>query len=118
MGQDMTAAGCRYGPAWKSVVDRDSGCEDWRAYNEALSCVKKFFRLQYLEGREEAKLNWKSYLALVESKRGAASADRLKSDFELIGTYEGAQLRAAVESAADAELRSAQAEEAGAPIAA
>lgn len=88
----------KYGEAWKSTVDRNG--EAWRAYCEALSCVKTFLGTQALDGRDAARREWDAHLAVVSRRRGARGSERLKADFEIIGVHEGSALRAAAEAAA------------------
>lgn len=80
-----------YGPAWKSSVDHSS--EEWRAYCEAQSCVRRFLENELAMGRTAAGAEWRSYLDLVKSKRGEEGARRLEEDFRTIGIFEAADMR-------------------------
>ncbi len=83
----------RYNDAWKASVDRCG--EEWRAYCEAVSVLKRFFQNQVLRGRRLAVLDYETALQLKREKHGQqgdALAARLRSDFLLIGTHEGERI--------------------------
>jgi hypothetical protein len=86
-----------YSEEWKSVVSKSS--PEWRSYCEALSRVKRFFRLQLTSGRTLAVADFKQYVSLLEGdgeaqpRRVREAIDKLQSDFNLIGIHEGDRIR-------------------------
>lgn len=80
-----------YGAAWKAVVDRCG--EEWRAYCQALSCVRRFVRTEGRLGRDAAVREWRDHLAAIEFLHGPANTARLKADFALVGRHESDEVR-------------------------
>ena len=93
----MGAAPYLYSDDWKSAVPKSS--PEWRSYCEALSWVKRFFRLQLTSGRTLAVADFKQYVSLLEGEGGAQprrlreAIDKFQSDFNLIGIHEGDRIR-------------------------
>lgn len=89
-----------YSDEWKANVSKSSA--EWRSYCEALSRVKRFFRLQLSSGRTFAVADFKQYVSLLEGdgesrpRRVREAIDKLQSDFTLIGTHEGDRIKAEV----------------------
>lgn len=85
---------------WKSTVSKAS--PEWRSYCEALSRVKRFFRLQLTSGRNLAVADFKQYVSLLEGdgeaqpRRVREAIDKLQSDFNLIGIHEGDHIKAEI----------------------
>lgn len=79
-----------YSEAWKSEVDHAG--EEWRAYCEAVSLLKRYFLTRVAKGRRLAKLEYEATLVQKEEKLGARGkplVNRLRADFLLIGKHEG-----------------------------
>lgn len=86
-----------YGTAWKATVDRHG--QDWRAYCEAVHCLKTYYRDQLEYGKEAALDRYRAYCDDVAARPGgAARAERLRLDVQLIGRHEGRALRAAAQT--------------------
>lgn len=89
-----------YSDEWITTVSKSS--PEWRSYCEALSRVKRFFRLQLTSGRNLAVADFKQYVSLVEGdgeaqpRRVREAIDKLQSDFNLIGIHEGDRIRTEV----------------------
>lgn len=81
----------RYNDAWKATVDRSG--EEWRAYCEALSSVKRFLLTEARDGRDVARAQWQRHLQDTQARRGPKGIERLQHDFALIGVHEGQVLR-------------------------
>lgn len=82
--------GYPYGTVWKQSVQRSG--EEWRAYCEAVFCLKRYFRTKRLAGKDAAKAEYDGYCASLDHLPrggGARRVARLKSDFLLIGANEG-----------------------------
>lgn len=99
-----------YSEGWKSAVDRDG--PEWRSYCEALWRVKRFLRIELVEGRKSAVDDYHRYLGLLgagEKARPARALEaiaRLQVDFNLIGIHEGRQLREEVSRDLEHDQRS------------
>lgn len=86
-----------YGAAWKATVDRHG--QDWRAYCEAVHCLKTYYRDQHECGKDVALDRYRAYCDDVARRpSGAARAERLRLDVQLVGRHEGRALRAAVQA--------------------
>lgn len=87
--------GYPYGAAWKASVDR-TGAE-WRAYCEAVQCLKWYFRDKLQLGKAQASTLYERYCARVGAERGEVMMARLKRDFLLVGEHEGDAILADVQ---------------------
>lgn len=82
-----------YGTVWKATVDRHG--PEWRAYCEAVHCLKKYYRDQLEYGKETALDRYRAYCDGLAGRPGsAARAERLKFDVQLVGRHEGRAIRA------------------------
>lgn len=89
--------GYLYGAAWKAAVDRHG--HDWRAYCEAVHCLKTYYRDQLEYGKEAALDRYRAYCDDVAARPGGvARAERLRIDVQLVGRHEGRALRALMQA--------------------
>lgn len=90
-----------YSDEWKATVCRTSS--EWRSYCEALSRVRRFFRIQFTNGRTLAVADFKHYVSLLEGegstqpRRLREAIDKLQADFNLIGLHEGERIKEEVQ---------------------
>lgn len=82
-----------YTTEWQAAADKSG--EDWRAYCEATTLVKRFLKLELEEGRPVALHDYRKTIREIETqnRRSADQVKRLDQDFRLIGAHEAEVLR-------------------------
>ena len=82
-----------YSAEWKSGVDKSG--EEWRAYCESTSLVKRFLKIEIVEGRHYALQDYRQTLKQIETqrRRSAEQIERLDRDFRQIGAHEADVIR-------------------------
>ncbi len=90
-----------YTDTWKSTVDHNG--EEWRAYCEAVSCLRHYFRAQITDGKEVAKALHHEYIdgltgngsgkGKKKARRAPELVERLRIDFLIIGQHEGERIK-------------------------
>lgn len=71
----------RFTQEWKDSVDKTG--EEWRAYCEAVACLRRYFRTRFDYGREVARQEFRQYLDLIgRTGKSGERATSIEQDFQ------------------------------------